>query len=111
MRLFALVACTHAFIARAAIVTISAGLHLNAGKGAKILIVAMIIAALNATFNVFVCLFLAHDLHLIKTFCRFRQMYFVLMRIDYADFPCKFQEIGASILPISVETHSRALRS
>ncbi len=111
MRLFALVACAHAFIACAAIVTISAGLHLNAGKGAIILIVTMIIAALNAAFDVFVCLFLAHDLHLIKTFCRFRQMYFVQMGIDYAGSPFKFQEIGVSILPISADTHSSALRS
>ena len=67
----ALIACAHAFIACFAIMAIGTGFHLNAGQGAIILVVTVEITTGHATAYVFVCLLVAHSLHLIKAFYRY----------------------------------------
>ena len=61
LKSLALVARAHALVAGLAAVAIGAGLHLDAGKRAAILVAAMIAAALYAAANALVGLLVVHE--------------------------------------------------
>ena len=69
--LFAFVASAHALIAGLAAVAVAARLHLDAGQGTIILIVAVVMAAGYSAAYAGVCIFAAHGFHLVKTYLPF----------------------------------------
>jgi hypothetical protein len=65
-------------------VAVGAGFHLNAGQGAEILILTMVVAAVYAAADILVCLLHAHFIHLIKRFTVSGEVYSARAQADYA---------------------------